>query len=73
MSLLVYIGLWILHAFGVVIENKATLALLAGLLESIPYFGPFLALLPALALASSGGWIAILAVFLLYIGLQQLE
>ena len=73
MSLLVYVGLWILHAFGIVIENKATLAMLAGLLESIPYFWPFLALLPALALAGSVSWIAILAVLILYIVLQQLE
>lgn len=73
MSLLVYIGLWILHAFGIVIENKATLALLAGLLESVPYFWPFLALLPALALAWSVSWVAVVAVFFLYIWIQQLE
>lgn len=72
-SLLVYIGLWILHTFGIVIENKATLALLAGLLESVPYFGPFLAVLPALALAGSVSWIAVIVVLFLYIWIQQLE
>lgn len=48
---LTFVGLLILKLFGIHIDNIFSLALIAGLMEFIPYIGPFLALLPALAIA----------------------
>ena len=42
-------------------------------MEFIPYIGPFLALLPALAIAANMGLTPIIAVLILYIVIQQLE
>lgn len=42
-------------------------------MEFIPYVGPFLALLPALAIAAGMGFTPIIAVFILYIIIQQAE
>jgi predicted PurR-regulated permease PerM len=50
--LITYIGLYSLQLFGIKIDNIFTLALIAGLMEFIPYIGPFLALLPALAIGA---------------------
>lgn len=66
-------GLLGLGLFGIHIDNIFTLALIAGLMEFIPYIGPFLALLPALAMAAGLGFTPILAVFVLYILIQQSE
>lgn len=56
------------------VNYAATLGLLAGLTEFLPYVGPIIAFIPAVILAVSQGgfWLAII-VTLIYIGLQQLE
>lgn len=56
------------------VNYAATLGLLAGLTEFLPYVGPILAFIPAVILAVSQGgfWLAVI-VTLIYLGLQQLE
>lgn len=49
------------------------LALFAGLLEFIPYLGPFLSAIPAVFLAFSFSWFVVIYVIIAYIIIQQLE
>lgn len=42
-------------------------------MEFIPYVGPFLALLPALAIAAGMGFVPVISIFVLYILIQQAE
>ncbi len=70
---LTLIGLFALRLFGIKIDDIFTLALIAGLMEFIPYIGPFLALLPALAIAASLGMTPIFVILILYILIQQAE
>jgi len=66
---LVFIGLTILG-----IKYALVLAMLAALLEFIPYVGPVLASLPALFLAfSMGGLVKMFFTLLMYVVVQQLE
>lgn len=66
---LVFIGLSILG-----VKYALVLAILAAMLEFIPYVGPVLASLPALFLAFSvGGAVKLLFVLVMYIIIQQLE
>lgn len=65
---LTFIGL---HLLG--IRYALTLALIAGLLEIIPYIGPILAAIPAVILAFFQSPISALLVVLLYLVVQQLE
>ncbi len=71
----VYIGLWTLSlVFGIDLENKWTLALMAGLMEFIPYLWPILWSLPSLlvwALSYGFSWFVI--VWVLFIIIQQIE
>ena len=68
-SVLVYLGLTILG-----VKNALMLALLAGMLEIIPIFGPVLASIPAILSAFvDGGVTASLLVVGLYIIIQQFE
>ncbi len=68
------IGLNVLDfAFGIRLENRFGLALVAGITEFVPYVGPLLALLPALALALGMGPEATVAVLALYLLIQQFE
>jgi predicted PurR-regulated permease PerM len=68
-GVLVFIGLSVLG-----IKYALVLAILAALLEFIPYVGPVLASLPALFLAfSMGGAVKLLFVLLMYVIIQQLE
>lgn len=71
--LLTLLGLFSLRLFGVNMDNVFTLALIAGLMEFIPYVGPFLALLPALAIAAGMGITPVVSIFILYILIQQAE
>jgi len=71
--LLTLFGLWSLRLFGIHIDGIFTLALVAGLMEFIPYIGPFLALLPALALVAGMGIVPIVSIIILYILIQQIE
>jgi predicted PurR-regulated permease PerM len=62
------IGLW---ALG--IPMALGLAVLAGLLEFVPYIGPFLAAVPAVLIAFAQSPLDALYVLLLYWGVQQVE
>lgn len=64
----VYIGLTILG-----VKYALVLALLAGILELIPYIGPPIASLPAIFLAFSQAPLKGLLVLILYVIIQQLE
>ena len=56
------------------INYSATLAVLAGLTELLPYVGPLLAFIPAVIIAlSQGGLVFAIVVAAIYIGIQQLE
>jgi predicted PurR-regulated permease PerM len=68
-GVIVYIGLSIIG-----VPYALLLAVLAGLLELIPIFGPILAMIPAVLLAlSSSGLTVALWVFIFYLIVQQLE
>jgi predicted PurR-regulated permease PerM len=62
------LGLW---ALGV--PMALGLGILAGVLEFVPYIGPFLALVPALLIALAQDPMLALYVLLLYWGVQQVE
>jgi predicted PurR-regulated permease PerM len=74
-TLMVVIGVMIFIALKIAgVNYAATLAILAGLTELIPYVGPIIALIPALILAASqGGFFLAIVVTAIYIGVQQLE
>jgi len=67
-GILVYIGLYFLG-----VKYALTLALVAGLLEIVPYIGPFVALAPAVVLTFIQSPLLALLVIILYIVIQQLE
>lgn len=67
-GLLVGIGLWLLG-----LRSALALGLLAGMLEFIPFIGPFLAAVPAILLALAVSPDLALWVLLLYVVVQQLE
>lgn len=72
-GIVTYIGLYILEFFGMHLEYKETLAVLAGVMEFIPYIGPFLAAIPAVLIAMNiSGW-AVFWVIILYMVTQSLE
>lgn len=62
-----------LRLFGIRLDGIFTLALIAGMMEFIPYIGPFIALLPAIAIAASLGITPVIIVTILYIAIQQTE
>jgi predicted PurR-regulated permease PerM len=62
------IGLWLLG-----MPMALGLALLAGVLEFVPYIGPFLAAVPAVLIAFALSPLDALYVLLLYWGVQQVE
>jgi len=73
MFFIVFISLTILSFFGIDLENNFTLAIIAWLMEFIPYLWPILALLPALAIAF-GLWLnTVLIILWLYLIIQWLE
>lgn len=67
-GLLVGVGLWIVG-----VPAAWGLALIAGLLEFVPFVGPFLAFLPAVLLALSEGTTTTILAIVLYVIIQQLE
>lgn len=67
-GLFVYGGLWLLK-----IPYALFIALLAGLFDIIPYFGPVLGFLPAAALALSKSPVTVLWVFVLFVAANQIE
>lgn len=71
--IIVFISLNILKFFWIDLESIFTLALIAWLMEFVPYLGPILAVIPALAIAV---WLWVnpfFIVLLLYIIIQQVE
>lgn len=68
MGLLVAAGLWLVG-----IEGWAALGLLAGLSEFIPYVGPTVAMLPALALAATEGTDTLLLTLLAYFVIRMIQ
>ncbi len=73
MFFIVYISLSILSLFWIDLENNFTLALIAWLMEFIPYLWPILALLPALAIAAWLWLNAAVIVLVLYLVIQWCE
>ncbi|MFO0763619.1 MAG: AI-2E family transporter [Candidatus Gracilibacteria bacterium] len=72
--LLTFVLLHLANAmFGLGLTNIGTLAFLAGLLENIPYLGPVLSLIPALAIALGISTKATIIVVIIYILIQQVE
>lgn len=68
-AILVYLGLTILG-----VKNVLLLAVIAGIFEIIPLFGPILAAIPGVIIAFSGGGLTLgLLVLGLYIIIQQFE
>ena len=67
-AVLTYIGLLLLG-----VKYALVLAILAGILEFVPYIGPILAAVPAMFFAVSGGWIQVVLVLILFIVIQQSE
>ncbi|MGE5392178.1 MAG: AI-2E family transporter [Candidatus Saccharibacteria bacterium] len=65
---LTYLGLVILH-----VKFALVLALIAGLLEIVPYIGPFVSLLPAVFFAFLQSPALAIAVIILYLVVQQFE
>lgn len=68
-----WLWLFIIWLFGIKLEWVFTLALIAGAMEFIPYVWPFIALLPALAIAAGLWYKAVLVILILYIIIQQIE
>jgi predicted PurR-regulated permease PerM len=61
-------GMWLAG-----VPSPLALGLIAGGLAFIPYIGPILAAVPALLLASTGGWDLTVAALVVTIAVQQLE
>lgn len=69
-----YLGLTALELFGVEgIEYKLLLAVFAGIMELVPYIGPIIGAVPAVAVGLMHSWETALAIALLYLVIQQLE
>jgi len=67
-GLLVYIGLLILG-----VKYALVLALIAGILEIVPFIGPTIAAIPAVLVGLTDSWIKALVIVALYLVVQQLE
>ncbi len=70
---IVYISLSILSFFWVDLKDNFTLALIAWLMEFIPYLWPILAVIPALFIAIAMGFNSFLIILILYVIIQQIE
>ncbi|MDD2871617.1 MAG: AI-2E family transporter [Candidatus Gracilibacteria bacterium] len=71
--ILTFVGLLIIRLFGVLVEDIFVLSVIAGMMEFVPYIGPFIALIPALAIGLGLGFNATVIIFILYIIIQQTE
>ena len=67
-GLMVYIGLYFLH-----VRFALLLAIIAGILELVPYIGPWLSGIPAVILAFFQAPILAVWVIVLYVAVQQIE
>lgn len=70
---MVFIALNIVKLFWIDLESTFTLALIAWLMEFIPYLGPILALLPALAIAAWLSVNAVIVILIIYLIIQWTE
>lgn len=70
---LTLLWLLLLKLFGIDINNYFILSAIAWIMEFIPYFWPFIALLPAIAIALWISFKAVLIIIALYIIIQQIE
>ena len=68
-----FLGLNLVRLFWVDLEWKFTLALIAWMMEFIPYIGPILSAIPALAIALWVWYKAAIVILILYIVIQQSE
>jgi predicted PurR-regulated permease PerM len=66
---LVFLLMWLIFGF----TDALVLALIAGILEAVPYVGPILSAIPALLLALGKGGMTPLWVVLAYLTIQALE
>ncbi len=74
--LIAMIAIGVITGVGLALMNvkgAAALAILAGLLEFIPFFGPFVSAIPALGIAIVDSPQKAMWVALLYLGVQQIE
>lgn len=55
------------------LEFAIMLGIFAGIMEFIPYFGPFIGAVPAVALAGIQSWWLVLKVVIVFVIIQQLE
>jgi len=74
-GVMTFIGLMILSVtvdpiFG---RYAVLLSVIAGILELLPVIGPIIAAVPAILLAATAGLEAVIAAFILYLAVQQLE
>ena len=67
-GVVITIGLWIIG-----VENYIVLGVIAGLTNFVPYFGPVLGMIPAIAIALVTSPMQALFVFVLFLVVQQLE
>lgn len=72
---LTYIGLHIVNIiFDLNLKNIFTLALIAGIMEFVPYIGPILSAIPGIIVALTGNGIeAGMIVLIMYVVIQQME
>lgn len=69
-----YLGLTLLEFLGVEgIQYKLLLAVFAGMMELVPYIGPIIGAIPAVAVGLFHSWETAIAIALLYLVIQQLE
>ena len=74
-GIMTFIGLMLLSVtvdpiFG---RYAVLLSVIAGILELLPVIGPIIAAVPAILLAATAGLEAVIAAFILYLAVQQLE
>jgi predicted PurR-regulated permease PerM len=55
------------------VQHIVTLAIIAGICESIPVIGPLFAMIPAILVVASSGWMDVALVVVMYVAVQQLE
>lgn len=71
--IITFFWLYFIRLFWVKIDEVFTLALVAWMMEFVPYVWPFIALLPALAIALGISFKATIIILILYIIIQQIE
>lgn len=71
--IITYVALTILSFFGIDLEHNFTLALIAWMMEFIPYLWPILSALPAIAIALWMSYKAAIIIIIIYVIIQQIE